>query len=808
MNYRVERVVRGNEKLFILCAVSDSISGYEIKLSDVSDTGLPIPCLVLPYDSDFDGVSRVVCCTADVVINNHNFLLELYSGNELKCSFPFKVSPRSAKWESRFNYRIRPELSLKIRDYDQEASKITGSITFDACIQDEDSYIVRAAAWLPYRANNELNISIFDMSLKPLDIEMISTGEFQIERGETYGDKFHGYSFSMRFPMEPQHYLFLIEDSNNPNISGFDVLTVHAFNKLRNTTFENMNHAQFDSNYPKWFASHKVTKGVLKEQAAAKLPYMPTFSIIVPLFNTPKEYFVDMVDSVRQQSYPNWQLVLVNASPENENLSILVDYACESDKRIESLRLEDNFGISLNTNRGIDQSSGDFVCFFDHDDVLEPNILFEYAKYINSHPNCDLLYCDEDKLLPDGSLSQPFFKPNFNIDLLRNCNYICHMLTIRKALLDSIEPNSPEFDGAQDHNLTLEAVEVARHVGHIPQVLYHWRVSKNSTAGGAGAKSYTSEAGIKAVSAHLRRLGIKADVAMARRPNTYKVIYRVPDGSPLVSIVIPSKDHVDLLERCLRSIISESTYENYEIVVIENNSTDPDTFKFYQTIQSEFPEIVRVVYWDGEFNFSKLMNFGRDASRGEYLLLLNNDTKVITPNWLEIMLGICAREDVGAVGVRLYYPDDTIQHAGVVIAGGCAAHLNKDTPRNRRGYFAMDDAQQDLSAVTAACVMTKKVDFDSVGGFTEELAVAFNDVDYCLKLREKNLLVVYTPEVELYHYESVSRGAENSDEKKIRFHREVSYMNYRWADYYIKGDPYFNPNFDGSYPRCCYYHLG
>ena len=808
MIFKVDRVVRGNEKLFILCRVSDFISAYEIKLRDVSDTGLLIPCLALPFDSDFEGTSRVVCCAPDAVVNNHEFVLELYSGNELKSSYAFKVSRERAKWESRLNYRIKPELSSKIRDYDQEASKITGSITFDACISDDDCLIVRATAWLPYRNNNQLNISVYNMNLKPVDVEMIPTGDFEMERGETYGDMFHGHSFSMRLPAKLQHYLFLIEDCNNPKLSGFDVLTEHALNQLRNNTFEKMNHAQFDSNYPKWFASHKVTKGVLKEQAAAKLPYMPTFSIIVPLFNTPKEYFVDMVDSVRQQSYPNWQLVLVNASPENENLSILVDYACESDKRIASLRLEDNFGISLNTNRGIDQSSGDFVCFFDHDDVLEPNILFEYAKYINSHPNCDLLYCDEDELLPDGSLSQPFFKPNFNIDLLRNLNYICHMLTIRKTLLDSIEPNSPEFDGAQDHNLTLEAVEVARHVGHIPQVLYHWRVSKNSTAGGAGAKSYTSEAGIKAVSAHLRRLGIKADVTMARRPNTYKVIYRVPDGSPLVSIVIPSKDHIDLLERCIKSIISKSTYEQYEIVVVENNSTDPDTFKFYQTIQSEFPGIVRVVYWDGEFNFSKLMNFGRDASRGEYLLLLNNDTEVITPNWLEIMLGLCAREDVGAVGVRLYYPDDTIQHAGVVIAGGCATHLNKDLPRDKRGYFALDDAQQDLSAVTAACVMTKKTAFDSVGGFTEELSVAFNDIDYCLKLRENNLLVVYTPEVELYHYESVSRGAENSDEKKIRFHREVSYMNYQWADYYIKGDPYYNPNFDNFESRCGYYHLG
>ena len=537
------------------------------------------------------------------------------------------------------------------------------------------------------------------------------------------------------------------------------------------------------------------------------MPLMPRFSVVVPLFDTPIPFFEEMVSSVVGQSYANWELVLVNASPENAELTAHVDGARERDARVKVVTLESNLGISENTNAGLDAASGDYVCFFDHDDVLERDILFEYAQAVNEAPQTDLLYCDEDKLLPDGTLSQPFFKPDFNLDLLRNNNYICHMLTIRRELLERLPRNTHEYDGAQDHNLTLRAVEQTSAIRHVPRVLYHWRVSETSTAANADSKSYASEAGIRAVHEHLDRMGLAADVSLSRRPLTYRVIYDVPKPHPLVSIVIPTKDHVDVLDRCLRSILERSTYDNYEIVLVENNSSDPATFSYYEEMRERHPEVVRVVTWDAEFNFSKLMNYGRRSARGEYLLLLNNDTEVITPNWIEVLLGLCSREDVGAVGVKLYYPDGTIQHAGVAIVGGVASHLSRNLPRSNWGYFALSDAQQDLSAVTAACVMVSCEDFDSVDGFTEELAVAFNDIDFCLKLRERDKLIVYTPEVELYHYESISRGPENSDEKRIRFHRESSYMNYRWASYYVKGDPYYNVNFSRIYPRSCYYHL-
>ena len=409
--------------------------------------------------------------------------------------------------------------------------------------------------------------------------------------------------------------------------------------------------------------------------------------------------------------------------------------------------------------------------------------------------------------MPDGKLAQPFFKPDFNIDLLRNNNYICHMLTIRKSLLDTLEPNTKEFDGAQDHNLTLRAVEKARKVHHAAKVLYHWRLSETSTAANADSKPYATIAGIKAVQSHLDRLGLNAKVEQARRPFTYKVTYAVPDSHPLVSIIIPTKDHADILDNCITSIVEKSTYDNYELVIIENNSTKKATFDYYDKLQAKYPDIVRLVTWEHEFNFSKLMNFGVAHAKGNYLLLLNNDTEVITPNWIETMLGICAREDVGAVGAKLYYPDNTIQHAGLCVTGGVAGHLCQSMPKDNWGYFALNDAQQDFSAVTAACIMTKRSEYEKVGGFTEELQVAFNDVDFCLKLREINDLIVYTPEVELYHYESISRGVENNTEKQIRFHKEVAYMNYRWANYYVEGDPYMNPNLTVEEPINRYYHL-
>ena len=321
--------------------------------------------------------------------------------------------------------------------------------------------------------------------------------------------------------------------------------------------------AQVDPNYPAWFENHKAGIDVLAKQTDTYFEYRPEFSIIVPLFKTPEQFFTDMVDSVKHQSYGRRVLVLVNASLEDARLAELVADARKSDKRIKAVTLTENNGISENTNAGIAVAAGDFISFFDHDDVLEPDILFEYAKAINENPSTDVLYCDEDKLMLDGELAQPLFKPCFNIDLLRDNNYICHMLTVRKSLLDTLEPNTREYDGAQDHNLALRAAEKARHIHHVSKVLYHWRISETSTAADTGSKPYATQAGIRSVQEHLDRMGIPAKVSQSRRPFTYRIDYAVPSDNPLVSIIIPNKDHHRVLDTCVQSILNLSTYRNF-----------------------------------------------------------------------------------------------------------------------------------------------------------------------------------------------------------------------------------------------------
>ena len=802
MHIKTAGICRGSEKVFALCGIPRVAEGVTVRASaKESGRGVAVPCALHPYESDDEGLSWFVCCLP--VISGPGYVISLETSDGARGEL--SLSSKQATWESRLNYRLHPELCRSLRDYDYRAAEQTARIEFTDCIAGGERNVLRGTVLLPLREDNAPRISCLTQGLEPVDLSLTIMGT-SVEGADTYEPTL-AVQFSARIPAALGNYIFVFGDENHPELDGFEVLFAGWYGELLARTGEVMRSAQVDPGYPGWFEAHRASARELAGQAAAELERRPSFSVIVPLFRTPADFFEDMVESVRSQSYAPWELVLVNASPESAELAGLVERACASDARIRAVTLEDNLGISENTNAGIALATGDYVCFFDHDDVLEPDLLFEYALALNEDPKIDLLYCDEDKLLPDGTFAQPYFKPDFNLDLLRNNNYVCHMLTVRRSLLAQIEPNTRDYDGAQDHNLTLRVAERTSHIHHVPKVLYHWRMSPSSTAGDAGSKSYASEAGIRAVSEHLKRCGIAAKVTLADRPFTYRVIYDVPEERPLVSIIIPTKDHVDLLSRCVDSILEKSTYKNYEIVLVENNSVEPETFAYYKELEAAHPGVVRVARWDAEFNFSKLMNFGRRNARGDYLLLLNNDTEVITPSWIETMLGLAAREDVGAVGVRLFYPDDTIQHAGTVIAGGVATHVHKNLPRGVRGYFALDDAQMDLSAVTAACVMTSCRAFDAVGGFTEELQVAFNDIDFCLKLRERSLLVVYTPEVELYHYESISRGTEDNDEKRIRFHREIAYMNYHWAPYYVKGDPYSNPNVTRVDPRNAYYHL-
>ena len=381
-------------------------------------------------------------------------------------------------------------------------------------------------------------------------------------------------------------------------------------------------------------------------------------------------------------------------------------------------------------------------------------------------------------------------KPDFNLDLLRSNNYICHFFVAKKSLIEDVGAFRGEFNGAQDYDLILRCSEKAAGIAHIPRILYHWRVHKASTADNPASKMYAFDAGKRAIEEHLKRCGQDGEVSHAKDLGYYRVKYKVK-GSPLVSIIIPNKDEVESLDKCLQSI-EKSTYKNYEIIVVENNSVKDETFAYYKKIEAKG---VKVVYWEKGFNYSAINNYGASYAKGDYLLLLNNDVEVITPDWLEEMLGNCQRKEVGIVGVKLYYPDDTVQHAGIIVGiGGIAGNIFVGLPRRYTGYFHKASVQQDLSAVTAACMMVKRSVYEAVKGLDEKLQVAFNDVDFCLRVRKAGYLVVYNPYAELYHYESKTRGSEDTKEKVRRFQSEIEYMRSHHLDILKNGDPMYNRN--------------
>ena len=555
-----------------------------------------------------------------------------------------------------------------------------------------------------------------------------------------------------------------------------------------------------DVPYESWFASHLPGEDVLNAQRRSgkdRGENAVLFSVIVPAYCTPERILGEMIDSVCAQTYGKWELCIADASdrePSDGGRSVkdVVLSRAAEDSRIRYTKLAENKGISENTNEAMKMATGDYICLLDHDDLLSPQTLYLYAKEIEEN-GADFLYSDEDKVREDGvGHLQPHFKPDFSPDLLRSNNYITHFVAVKKSLADTVGGFRPEMNGAQDYDFILRCTEKAAHIAHIPEILYHWRTSESSTADNPMSKQYAYEAGKHAIEEHLKRTGTEGSVELLPDFGFYRVKYPVK-GNPLVSVIIPNKDHADMLRSCVESVLA-SSYENIEIIIVENGSTERETYAYYQEL-SENPR-VRLVRWKKPFNYSAINNYGVKFARGEYYLFLNNDVRAdITPDWLSEMLGVCQRSDVGIVGARLYYSNNKIQHAGIVIGiGGVAGAMFVDLPRGRSGYMHKAAIMQDLSAVTAACMMVDAEAFHDVYGFTEALAVAFNDVDFCLKVRETGRLVVYDPYAELYHDESRTRGPEDSPEKVRRFQNEIEYMRTHWIDILKNGDPYYNRN--------------
>lgn len=553
-----------------------------------------------------------------------------------------------------------------------------------------------------------------------------------------------------------------------------------------------------NQNYQKWIENNEPDDEELEEQRHTKFNNMPKISIIVPMYNTPQKYFYELLDSVKNQTYLNWELCLADGSPEKaeyiDNLIIPLG------EKVKYKLLDHNKGISGNSNEALKLATGDYIALLDHDDIIPKFALYEIVKAINKNPEADFIYTDEDKILEEQDIRiSPHFKQDFAIDTLRSYNYICHFSILKKELMNKLKGFDSEFDGSQDYDLILRAIEEAKQIVHIPKILYNWRINANSVASGASAKPYAYVAAKKAILAHIERSGIHgAKVEDSRIMGLYKITYPV-QGKPKISIIILNKDHKKDLKRCINSIL-KSTYDNYEIIIVENNSTKKSIFRYYEKIKSDKIKIETCNL--KQFNYSKLNNFGASKATGEYFVFLNNDTKIITRNWLETIIGNCKRKEIGAIGAKLIYKNKRIQHAGIVLnLTGTAGHVNLNEKEKKPGYMGRIMIQQNVSAVTGALLGISRNTFEQIKGFDENFPIAYNDVDLCLKILETGKLITYNPYIEAYHFESRTRGYEDTEEKKERLSKEEKKLKDKWGKYFKTTDKYFSPNFRNDVPN-------
>ena len=713
---------------------------------------------------------------------------------------------RRAKLESKVNYKAKPTLCALIRDaqrgercscYEIDAARYSPA--------DEGAVWRYEIAWAG-DSDCAPELQIFDTHMNAIDAT-VHVFESQLDVPQQNGTRVNKTFLSVEMPQDIRDFVAIASDPTGQIQSGFCAMDGRLYNGMVDDSWDRMKDARADdAAYRRWFEQHRAKPGDLACQrvTSAAFAYRPLVSIVVPCYKTDRVYLGELLDSVLAQSYDNWELLLMDASPEWDAVAKLAVAA--HDERVRRIELPGNGGIVVNTNAGIQQAAGDYIAFLDHDDILEPDALFHYVAALNKADEGErpqVLFCDEDMFQKTGEWGQPVFKTKLNVDLLYSHNCVTHFLMVEKALIDSIGMSPEDVAGAQDFDLTLRCLAAGARFEHVAHVLYHWRVHPGSTAdGSADSKPYAIEAGRLALQRHFDSLGICGTVEETETPFVYRMRYALPEPAPLVSIVIPTKDHVETLDACVMSIAENATYANYEIVLVENNSEDPETFTYYEALPervaaaSDGKGSARVEYWPGEFNYSKIINFGVGRAKGDYLLLLNNDTKVITPGFIEELMGYLQRPDAGVVGAKLYFADHLVQHAGILVGvRGALAHADQDFSAKREGYLARAVRPGNFSAVTGACQMVRRDVFEQVEGYDEEFAVGFNDADFCLRVWEAGYRTIFTPYAELYHYEFTSRGREEASEEKLRrWKREQALFTQRWPEFFLTGDPWLGPN--------------
>lgn len=589
-------------------------------------------------------------------------------------------------------------------------------------------------------------IYINEVDLKKVKMQLVNGGRKTVRNLHIYGEKSTKNYFDMALDYWKKF--------------GFKIMFQKALKKI-------IGLSKWD--YSHWIREREVSKDELVLQRNTSFDNEPLFSIVVYANKPNKKYFKQMIDSVCNQSYRNWELCIAEAGETlNKSLAKII-------KKHSNIRY---IAHSENINKAIEMVNGDYILLGSQDGIFSLEALFEYAKAINMNPECEFIYSDEDKI--DGGIRKsPNFKPDYSPDYLRSNNYIGRFFAFSRSLFEKVGMINCEYD------YVFRCCENARQIVHIPKILYSERIVE--------IMANNAVMGKNVIEAHLNRVGLRGQVIMdEEHSGVYRVIYDLP-VEPLVSILIPNKDHIDDLDKCIRSVVKQD-YTDFEIIVIENNSTDKETFNYYEKIQKEFDK-VKVIYWDSEFNYSAINNFGEKEAKGDYLLLLNNDTEMLKTDCLRELVSYGIRPEVGIVGARLLYGDGTIQHAGVIIGlGGLAGHAFAENEGNDPGYQMRAMVASNLSAVTAACLLVRRSVYNQVGGLEEILKVAFNDVDFCLKVRAAGYLVVYNPFAVLYHYESKSRGLEDTEAKLKRFEDEVMFTCEKWKDIILNGDPYYNVN--------------
>ena len=706
-----------------------------------------------------------------------------------------RFSPRGLNLNNSVTCRVKPRLTtlmqgLELRHVDDSAF-IDGLGTHPF---DDESEVTRIDVVYPE--------GVRDVTLDPLQVLVnVTPIEAHVLRCGIGDDLRHHVILSYRLRKDEGDLLFA-----TPAGPGYSAWIFHMTPALRSEMLHDfvdmVLDAAGDPGYAEWFLAQRVTEDELARQRTHRFDNEPLVSVVVPVFEPPLDYLRECLESVLAQSYGNWELVAVNGNPDNASVNDLLSAFSQQDPRVRVHTLEGNLGIVGNTNAGIAASRGDYIALLDQDDLLEPDALFEYVRTINDHPEAGLIYCDEDSFTEGlDSVFYPRFKPDYNPDALCAHNYVIHMLVARRDVLDQVGSYSADVEGAQDYDLTLRMSEVAP-VAHVPRVLYHWRKHEQSINWDANeAKPYVTNAAIASLEAHFARMGVRASVASGLRPGTHAVSYEV-SGEPLVSIIIPTKDHPDLLGPCVSTLLEKAGWDNLEVLLVENNSTDPATFAFYDELVAR-DQRIRILRFEGPFNYSKIVNWAAAQAKGDYLYILNNDTESLTDGLIRTLLGHAQQSGVGVVGPLLLFPDGLVQTAGLALmADGRLGFLNQNlTLATHGGYLASLECPRDCSAVIGAAQMVSKEVFDEVGGYDEDLAVTYNDVDFCWRVRQTGRRVVYTPHAQMMHHEFATRGRDSVDpERAARTEQEAVFMRNRWQEFFAAGDPELNPECDPYSP--------